>query len=96
MKYEDLPIDQYHKKHDEYQARGLAIPDGTEVELTDWAIQNGITARKSKRNPTAIFIKEGNGKRGRIKVMHGDSVQPRYYWAGFWKEKKVEEIAGPF
>lgn len=89
LKYEDLPLEQYKEKKAEYEARGLAIPDGALVELTDWAEQNGITARRSKGNPNAVFRKVGNArKHGRIKVEHGErDSQPYYYWAGFWQKK---------
>ena len=90
-KYEDLPIEEYRKKHDEYEKAGLAIPDGTEVVLTDWAEQNGLVMRKTKNNPNLIFIKVGNSTKkykNRIKIQQGNNVMPTYYWAGFWKPKE--------
>lgn len=91
MQYEKLPIEQYRKKHAEYEAQGLAIPNGSEVELTDWAIQNGLKMKATKNNRQLLFIKVGEAtkpsKKGRIKVLHGNDKQPYYYWAGFWKKK---------
>lgn len=88
-KYEDLPIEQYKEKHAEYEARGLAIPNGTEVEPTDWADQNGVGPKNNWHRTKRTFIKIGNGTRkGLIKVLHEGNTVPTYYWAGFWKPKE--------
>lgn len=88
-KYEDLPIEQYKEKHAEYEAKGLAIPDGTPVQLTDWGEQNGAAPVNNRRLKTRTFIKVGNArKQGRIKVLHEGNTVPTYYWAGFWKPKE--------
>lgn len=80
--YEELPQEQYEIKYKEYTDRGLAIPVGAEVELTDWAIQNGLKKKPGK------FIKTSNNTKDKEHIrVRKDDKGPTTYWAGFWKLK---------
>jgi hypothetical protein len=74
----------YLQLHKEFEEAGLAIPEGVEVQPTEWAYQNGVV--QYRKNRTFVKIRDGrNG--GTILVSKGTNKQPDPYWAGFWKRK---------
>jgi hypothetical protein len=74
----------YHRLRQVFEDAGLVIPDGADVEPTEWAYENGVV----RRDKNARFIKIRNGRDGwNILVRKNRNSQPDSYWAGFWKSK---------
>ena len=73
----------YEQLHKFYEERGRAIPNGAEIWLSNWGLEN---LRPCK--PGSEFLKVRNAKRpGLIIVLKKGNQQPTTYWAGFWLEK---------
>lgn len=82
---------EYLHLHKKYQARGLKIPDGSIVEPTDWAYQNGVITQLQYKS--RIFIKDGNCRnKFAIRIRKKGNQQSEQYWAGFWKIKKSNKL----
>lgn len=82
MRYEALYKEDrlaYEAVHDAYEIRGRTIPNGSHVELTLWAIQNGLGRKEH------YGVKVRDCKNGLIRVRLNGNQTPTNYWPGFWK-----------
>jgi hypothetical protein len=87
-KFENMPEPTRNYLEAKYEEEGLKIPFATEIELTDWAVENGI----KHKNPNRKYIKLSNDRtKGYISVLGEGQRQPTHYWAGFWKAKHKNE-----
>lgn len=86
--YEQLEGEAYQKAHDRFESIGLAIPDGAAVELSEWGKQNLGSIINTKLN---TYTKVGNAEKKSflIKLLKNNAGTPKYFWAGFWKEKTI-------
>ena len=79
--YEKLPKKEYEVLHKKYTKRGLRIPQGIEVKMTDWAKQNGIKQKKGRK----YYKVRKSRKPDMIWVQPNGTNYSLMYWAGFWK-----------
>jgi hypothetical protein len=82
----------YMQEWTHFTERGIAIPNGSQVEPTEWAYQNGVIKRSDKRN---YFKVRNHRDYSEFIIVSRDGVYPaagskqgQTFWAGFWKEKK--------
>lgn len=80
--YEDLPTEEREIKSREYEEKGLKIPKGSEIEMTDWATQNGMKQKLNRK----YFKVSNSPEKGSILVLAEGNRSVSGYWAGFWKE----------
>ncbi len=83
LKYEDIGrVDEhgYWLIRRAFEDAGMDVMAGTQVEPTEWAIQNGV----AKRGDVGVVFATPR-KHGRLCVLVNGKRTPVYYWSGFWK-----------